>query len=137
MWINYLLMIILFDLEWFVSKLFPLNNQNFFCRLPNCSRTIGRPGDPINFTDPGYDSFSLSSSDSYPSAINCPSGKLGQIPEHMQTAFMPYDLSQLQYCLKDIKNNDHFPYGKLISNSFCILFFFFHSLVEILFFIKK
>ena len=82
--------------------------------MPNCSRTIGRPGDAINLTDPGYDSFSLSSSDSYPSAINCPAGKLGQIPEHMQTAFIPYDLSQLQYCLKDIKNNDHFPYGKLI-----------------------
>lgn len=77
---------------------------------------MGRPGDTPSLTDPGYDSFSLSSSDSYPSAINNSPGKLdsrlGQIPENVQTAFVPYDISQLQYCLKDLKNNENFPFGK-------------------------
>lgn len=104
----------------FCELLFSCSLADLLCmfyRLPNCSRTIGRPGDAISLTDPGYDSFSLSSSDSYPSAINC-SGKLGQIPEHVQTAFMAYDMSQLQYCLKDLKSNDHFPFGKLINLNF-------------------
>ncbi|XP_015909044.1 serine-rich adhesin for platelets isoform X2 [Parasteatoda tepidariorum] len=97
-----------------------LDNPYFYVvgnkRPLNCMRSAGgRPGDTPSLTDAGYDSFSLSSSDSYPSAINnSPSkidSRLGQIPEHVQTAFVPYDISQLQYCLKDLKNNEHFPFG--------------------------
>ncbi|KFM69586.1 hypothetical protein X975_18155, partial [Stegodyphus mimosarum] len=96
-----------------------LDNPYFYVvgnkRVPNCVRNITRPGEPPTLTDPGYDSFSLSSSDSYPSAVTSSPGKidsrLGQIPENVQTAFVPYDLSQLQYCLKDMKSNEHFPFG--------------------------
>ncbi|KAG8181749.1 hypothetical protein JTE90_028287 [Oedothorax gibbosus] len=96
-----------------------LDNPYFYVvgnkRYPTGPRNMGRPGETPSLTDAGYDSFSLSSSDSYPSAINNSPGKLdsrlGQIPENTQTAFVPYDISQLQYCLKDIKNNENFPFG--------------------------
>ncbi|GFW05607.1 inactive ubiquitin carboxyl-terminal hydrolase 54 [Trichonephila clavipes] len=96
-----------------------LDNPYFYVvgnkKFPAGVRNVGRPGEAPFLTDPGYDSFSLSSSDSYPSAINNSPGKLdsrlGQIPENVQTAFIPYDISQLQYCLKDLKNNEHFPFG--------------------------
>ncbi|GBM88255.1 Inactive ubiquitin carboxyl-terminal hydrolase 54 [Araneus ventricosus] len=96
-----------------------LDNPYFYVvgnkKFPAGVRNSGRPGEAPFLTDPGYDSFSLSSSDSYPSAINNSPGKLdsrlGQIPENVQTAFIPYDISQLQYCLKDLKSNEHFPFG--------------------------
>ncbi|GFS82655.1 inactive ubiquitin carboxyl-terminal hydrolase 54 [Nephila pilipes] len=96
-----------------------LDNPYFYVvgnkKFPAGVRNVGRLGDTSFLTDPGYDSFSLSSSDSYPSAINNSPGKLdsrlGQIPENVQTAFIPYDISQLQYCLKDLKNSEHFPFG--------------------------
>ncbi|CAL1266034.1 unnamed protein product [Larinioides sclopetarius] len=96
-----------------------LDNPYFYVvgnkKFPAGVRNSGRPGEAPFLADPGYDSFSLSSSDSYPSAINNSPGKLdsrlGQIPENVQTAFIPYDISQLQYCLKDLKSNEHFPFG--------------------------
>ncbi|GIX75814.1 inactive ubiquitin carboxyl-terminal hydrolase 54 [Caerostris extrusa] len=96
-----------------------LDNPYFYVvgnkKFPAGIRNTGRPGEAPFLTDPGYDSFSLSSSDSYPSAINNSPAKLdsrlGQIPENVQTAFIPCDISQLQYCFKDLKSNEHFPFG--------------------------
>lgn len=94
-----------------------VNNKRPLCNSSSM-RTSVRPGAPDtwNLTDPGYDSFSLSSSDSYPSTItNSPvklDPRLGQIPEHVQTAFGPYDTSRLHYFGKDpITENENLTIG--------------------------